>query len=190
VTDEPVATSRFLSYVLRHHPEQIGIVLDTSGWVDIETLLAASSAHGRVIDRAVLDRLVAGTDKRRFEVRHNRIRAAQGHSVPVDLQLPPIVPPASLFHGTVERFLSRILADGLVPKDRSHVHLSGDVATAATVGARRGEPIVLRVAAGEMHAHGHMFMRAANGVWLTAHVPAKWLTVTDQPRGSTAIERF
>lgn len=176
MTDDLTVISRFLSYVLRHQPGDIGIELDAHGWIDINTLLAAATAHGRPIDLATLERVVAGTDKRRFETCGERIRAAQGHSVPVDLQLTPITPPNELFHGTVERFLTRILAEGLIPKARRHVHLSADVPTAIKVGARRGEPIVLRVAAGEMHAHGHEFVRAANGVWLTSHVPPEFIS--------------
>ena len=174
---DEITASRFLSYVLRHRPDTIGIVLDPSGWVDVGTLLTAAAAHGRAIDRALLDRVVVGTDKRRFEIVDDRIRAAQGHSVPVDLLLPPLPPPALLFHGTVARFLDQIRRDGLLPKSRHHVHLSGDVPTAIMVGARRGEPIVLRVAAGAMHAAGFTFMQATNGVWLTERVPPEWLSV-------------
>jgi putative RNA 2'-phosphotransferase len=169
--DGLVADSKFLAYVLRHDPAAIGVELDAGGWVDVGVLTAALAAHGRPIDRARLDRLVAGLDKRRFETEGGRIRAAQGHTVPVDLGLDPATPPALLYHGTVERFVPRILAEGLAPRGRHHVHLSADPDAAATVGARRGEPVVLRVDAAAMHAGGHVFHVAANGVWLTAHVP-------------------
>jgi putative RNA 2'-phosphotransferase len=170
-----VADSRFLAYVLRHDPGAIGIELDEGGWVGVDDLLSAVARHGRPLDAARLDRLVAGTGKRRFESAGGRIRAAQGHSIDVDLRLAPAVPPAVLHHGTVARFLPRIRRDGLLPRGRNHVHLSADAGTAAEVGARRGEPVVLRVDAAAMHADGHVFHVAANGVWLTARVPASYL---------------
>jgi putative RNA 2'-phosphotransferase len=180
MTDDPTATSRFLSYVLRHNPTAVGVTLDEAGWTDVDTLLAAMARHRRPISRGMLDALVAGTDKQRFQLRGGRIRAAQGHSIPVDLQLDPQVPPAVLYHGTVTRFLPSILANGLLPGRRSHVHLSADRQTAATVGARRGHPVVLRIDAA-MHHHGHVFYQAANGVWLTAHVPPHWISHSDIP---------
>ena len=172
---ELVEISRFLAYVLRHEPGAIGIQLDGSGWVDLDTLLTALAEHDRPLDRATLHEVLTGMDRRRFEVADGRIRAAQGHTVPIDLQLPPVRPPAVLFHGTVERFLPRILRDGLQPRRRSHVHLSVDVATARQVGNRRGDPVVLRIDADGMHRAGHEFFRAANGVWLTAHVPPEFI---------------
>jgi putative RNA 2'-phosphotransferase len=178
---DPTATSRFLSYVLRHDPAAIGLTLDEGGWIEVDALLAAMARHDRPISRDSLDALVAGTDKRRFQLRGDRIRAAQGHSIPIDLQLDPVVPPATLYHGTVARFLPSILANGLMPGRRSHVHLSADRQTAATVGARRGQPVVLRIAAADMHQHGHVFYQAANGGWLTARVPPEWISPTDPP---------
>lgn len=175
MSDDLTGTSRLLSYLLRHGPETIGLALDPAGWVDIEALLAAMAANGRPVDRDLLDRVVAGTDKRRFEVDGRRIRAAQGHSVPVDLRLDPVVPPAVLYHGTVARFLPSILEHGLRRGSRVHVHLSADEGTATTVGSRRGRPLVLRVDAAGLHAAGHVFYRAANGVWLTSHVPPEWI---------------
>jgi putative RNA 2'-phosphotransferase len=169
------ATSRFLTFVLRHHPEAIGLRLDDGGWVAIDDLLAALAAHGRSLDRSTLDSIMSTSDKQRFEIHSGLIRAAQGHSVPVDLGLPPRTPPAVLFHGTVEWFLASIRERGLERGRRRHVHLSLDEATAATVGARRGRPVILRVDADGMHASGHVFFRAANGVWLTDHVPPRWL---------------
>jgi len=169
-------TSKHLSYVLRHRPESIGVVLDGAGWVDIDVLMTALREHGRTVTRAELDRIVAGTDKRRFEVSGGRIRAAQGHSVDVDLELTPVRPPTVLYHGTVARFVAAIRTNGLRPGKRRHVHLSADTATAATVGARRGEPVILSIDAAGMHSDGHEFYLAANGVWLTDHVPPRWIT--------------
>jgi putative RNA 2'-phosphotransferase len=170
-----VTTSKFLSYVLRHNPSAIGVDLDPAGWLDIDTLLTAAQTHGRRLSRADLHRVVAENDKRRFEVRGNRIRAAQGHSVNVDLDLAAVEPPDRLYHGTATRFLDAILAEGLKPMRRSHVHLSADPATARTVGTRHGRPVVLTVDSAGMHRDGHTFHRAANGVWLTRHVPPTWL---------------
>jgi putative RNA 2'-phosphotransferase len=178
VSRDLVRVSKLLAAVLRHRPGSIGIALDDGGWVDIDTLLRALDAHGHAIDRADLDRVVAGTDKQRFQVEAGRIRAAQGHSVAVDLGLAPVPPPAVLFHGTVARFLPGIRARGLMPGGRRQVHLSADEPTARGVGARRGEPVVLRVDAGGMHARGHLFYRAANGVWLTDRVPPEWIAGT------------
>jgi putative RNA 2'-phosphotransferase len=183
VTDDLVDISKRLAYVLRHEPGSIGITLDDAGWVQIDTLLRALAAHGRSVTRADLDRVVAGTDKRRFEVDGDRIRAAQGHSVPVDLKLDAVTPPPVLFHGTVARFLARILDHGLRPGRRRQVHLSADEHTAHSVGARRGEPVILRIDAAGMHASGHQFYRATNGVWLTDHVPPQWIAISN---GSSA----
>jgi putative RNA 2'-phosphotransferase len=172
------AVSRYLARHLRHQPGRIGLTLDGGGWVGVDELLEASAGHGFPISRSELLRAVAGTGgKVRYEVDPGggRIRARHGHSVPVDLGLEPAVPPAVLFHGTVARFLPAIEAEGLQPRGRQHVHLSADVATAQAVGRRRGEPVVLTVAAGEMAAAGHRFWRAASGVWLTGPVPARFL---------------
>jgi putative RNA 2'-phosphotransferase len=175
---ELTRVSRLLSYVLRHNPSAIGIRLDAGGWVEVDELLAALAAHGKPIGVDTLQALVAGTDKQRLELRHGRVRAAQGHSVPVDLGLDPSTPPEVLFHGTVDRFLPGIRAHGLRPRLRQHVHLSVDEPTAATVGARRGTPVILRIDAAGMHRAGHTFFQAANGVWLTAAVPPQWIDPT------------
>ncbi|MFK0171225.1 RNA 2'-phosphotransferase [Streptomyces sp. NPDC090306] len=170
-----VKVSKYLSKHLRHQPERIGLVLDEAGWVEIDTLLAATRAHGFPVSRAELDHVVATNDKRRFAVEGTRIRASQGHTVEVDLGLPATAPPAYLYHGTVARNLDAIRAEGLRPMNRHDVHLSADRETAARVGARRGRPVVLSVDTGAMHRDGHEFRVSANGVWLTAAVPARYL---------------
>ena len=167
--------SRFLTYLLRHHPEGIGLVLDPGGWVEVDELLVALARHGRPLDRAQLEDLVATSDKQRFERSGSRIRAAQGHSVDVDLGLAPLRPPDVLFHGTHPGALKSIRAEGLLPMDRRLVHLSATADTAEQVGARRGRPVVLRVDAAGAHAVGHPYYRSANGVWLTDRVPPRFL---------------
>jgi putative RNA 2'-phosphotransferase len=172
-----VRASKFLSLVLRHDPGRIGIVLDDAGWTDVAALLAACARHGVPLTRAQLAEVVATSDKQRFALSPDgeRIRANQGHSVEVDLQLAPAEPPATLFHGTVESALASIRAQGLVRGQRHHVHLSSDIATATRVGGRRGKPIVLTIRAGEMAAAGHVFYCSANGVWLVDHVPPAFI---------------
>ena len=174
---DAVALSRRLSYVLRHHPESVGIRLDAAGWVDLDELLAALADDGLAVTRADVDRVIDSGDKQRFEVREGRIRATHGHSVEVDLGLEPRTPPPVLHHGTVARFLDAIRAEGLQPGSRQHVHLSPDVPTARQVGARRGTPVVIDVAARRLHDDGHEFLRAGGGVWLTGAVPPGYLTI-------------
>ncbi|WP_449063545.1 RNA 2'-phosphotransferase [Planomonospora algeriensis] len=170
-----VKVSKYLAKHLRHQPERIGIELDAHGWVEVDVLLTAAAAHGFPISRAELEQVVADNDKRRYAIDGGRIRASQGHSVPVDLDLPPAEPPAFLYHGTVARNLAAIRDEGLRPMSRHHVHLSPDRETATRVGARRGSPVVLAVDAAAMHAAGHEFRLSANGVWLTGHVPPSFI---------------
>lgn len=170
-----VKVSKYLAKHLRHQPERIGLVLDPHGWVAIDDLLRAAAEHGVRISRAELEHVVAVNDKRRFAIDGDRIRASQGHTVDVDLDLPAAEPPAYLYHGTVARSLPAIRAEGLRPMARHHVHLSPDRETATRVGARRGRPVVLSVDAGAMHRDGHVFHVSANGVWLTAAVPPAYL---------------
>ncbi|MGW3934839.1 RNA 2'-phosphotransferase [Streptomyces phaeochromogenes] len=170
-----VKVSKYLSKHLRHQPERIGLTLDEGGWVEIETLMAAAQAHGFRFTRDELDHVVANNDKRRFAIEGSRIRASQGHSVEVDLGLAAATPPAYLYHGTVSHSLDAIRAEGLRPMNRHDVHLSPDRETATRVGARRGRPVVLSVDAAAMHRDGHEFRVSANGVWLTAAVPARYL---------------
>ena len=174
--------SKLLSLVLRHRPDRVGITLDAAGWTDVAALLGALRRHGNPVERADLDRVVADNDKQRFsyDATRTRIRANQGHSVPVDLGLTPGPPPDRLWHGTPEVNLTSILAQGLRAGRRHAVHLSPDAATAHRVGSRRGRAVVLEVDAGRMHRDGHVFTRSANGVWLVAAVPAWYLSVPDR----------
>ena len=169
--------SKFLSYVLRHAPDSIGLKLDSNGWANIGELLTKCATVGNAIDRAMLDEIVGTNVKRRFTISPDRthIRAAQGHSVEVELGLEAVRPPTTLFHGTAIRFVATIRREGLKPGRRRHVHLSGDETTAIAVGQRHGKPVVLRVASAAMHDAGHAFYRADNGVWLTDYVPPEFL---------------
>jgi putative RNA 2'-phosphotransferase len=170
--------SKYLAKHPRHTPEGIGLTLQPGGWVAVDDLLVASRRHGFAISYDELVECVETNDKRRyaFDVSGELIRANQGHSVEVDLQLEEREPPETLHHGTVERFLPSILEAGLVRGKRHHVHLSGDVDTARKVGARRGRPVILTVDAGRMHGDGHRFFLSANGVWLTDAVPPDYLS--------------
>lgn len=170
-----VRVSKYLSKHLRHQPGRIGITLDEGGWVEIDELMRAAAGHGFRFTRAELDHVVASNDKRRFTIDGTRIRANQGHTVGVDLGLPPAEPPEYLYHGTVARSLDAIRSEGLRPMARHDVHLSPDRETATRVGARRGRPVVLSVHAGAMHRAGHVFRVSANGVWLTASVPPRYI---------------
>lgn len=169
--------SKFLSFVLRHQPDAIGLSLDQQGWASVEDLIARANTAGTQFSREELLRVVETSDKKRFSLSDDgqRIRAAQGHSVSVELGLSPQAPPGVLYHGTATRFVASILAGGLTPQTRQHVHLSMDEATARRVGQRHGEPAIFRVEAGLMHAKGFKFFIADNGVWLTDHVPAEFL---------------
>ena len=186
MTTDRTRLSRLLSWVLRHEPDAVGLTLDRAGWVDLQALVHALVAAGHRVSVDAVRDVVATSDKRRFELDGGRIRAAQGHTVPVELGLAEQRPPPVLWHGTVARSLGPILADGLRPMGRHAVHLSADPATARRVGARRGAPVVLRVDADAMVAAGHRFTRAANGVWLTEHVPNRFVVVQDAPSGTSA----
>lgn len=173
-------TSKFLSYVLRHEPESIGITLDAEGWTDIAALIAAATHHGKPIDRELIDTVVTTNDKKRFAISEDglRIRAVQGHSnESVDIQYVEKVPPEFLYHGTATRFLESILREGLKPGERQYVHLSEDRETAVSVGQRYGKPVVLKIKALAMQQQGFKFFQADNGVWLTNNVPADQLSL-------------
>lgn len=172
-----IRLSKTLSLVLRHDPQHLGLQLDPGGWVEVDDLLARLSSTGKEVSRERLETVVAENNKQRFSFSEDglRIRANQGHSVPVDLGLSPLEPPEVLYHGTATRFLESILEKGLLPGSRQHVHLSHEKETAVTVGRRHGKPAVLTVRAGEMHRKGTAFFRSDNGVWLTDHVPTTCL---------------
>jgi len=169
--------SKFLSRVLRHAPEEIDLKLDSQSWLLVDDLLRQMRRHGRRLSKEKLIVIVEQSDKKRFTFSPDtrKFRAAQGHSVNVDLGLPISEPPATLYHGTASANLDSIFAKGLNPGRRRQVHFSVNPITAEQVGTRHGRPIVLRVAALIMHDDGFAFQKAENGVWLTDQVPSKYL---------------
>ena len=175
---QTIRLSKFLSRHLRHTPAAIGLALQEGGWVGVEEMLAACAAHGVRISREQLAELVTGSDKQRFafDSTRTRIRAQQGHSVSVDLQLTPVEPPAVLYHGTAPAALPAIRREGLQKMKRHHVHLSPDEETARRVGARRGRPVLLAIDAKALHETGAVFYQSGNGVWLVEHVPPQYLS--------------
>ena len=172
--------SKLISLVLRHHPEKLGLTLDSHGWADAKALIEAINAI-QPFDMAQLERIVRTDSKQRyaFSPDRTRIRANQGHSIPVDLELTPRTPPAMLWHGTGERFAGAIMREGLKPMGRQYVHLSADPDTAVKVGRRHGRPVLFTVDAARMVGDGLSFYRSENGVWLTDAVPAQYLNVEE-----------
>lgn len=174
------SSSKFLSLVLRHKPDIIGLTLDTEGWAGIDELIRLSQSH-TPLTRAMIEAIVAENSKQRFAISDDgsRIRARQGHSIDVDLQLQPTSPPQRLYHGTATRFVDAIRREGLHKRSRQHVHLSANADTATLVGARHGRPMVLIVHADKMAAAGHAFFLSENGVWLTDAVPPAFIDFGD-----------
>lgn len=169
-------TSKFLSLILRHKPQLVGLELDEHGWANVEDLIRRVNRK-RPLDLATLEQIVATDEKQRysFSADGKLIRANQGHSIPVDVELEELEPPEILYHGTARRYGSSIASQGLLKMSRLYVHLSGDVATAEKVGRRHGKPLIFRVDSRAMFVEGYKFFRSVNGVWLTEHVPAKYL---------------
>lgn len=167
-----------MSLVLRHRPEVIGITLDNNGWADVNELIVKINAHGVKLDMPTLLQVVDENSKKRFSFNEDltRIRANQGHSIEVDVELQQQVPPPLLYHGTSENVIKDVMQKGLLKMNRLHVHLSDNPATAKQVGSRHGKPIVFEVNALQMHEDGLTFYLSQNKVWLTEHVPSSYLT--------------
>ena len=171
--------SKFLSLVLRHQPEKIGIQLDESGWVAVDKLLAGMNQHGRpIITHATLEEVVQTNDKKRFSFSEDgqRIRANQGHSLTIELGYEPAIPPEILLHGTPTRFVDTIRKEGLKKMKRHHVHLHTDLKTATAVGNRRGQAVILKINSQAMHEAGYTFYVTPNDVWLVDQVPPEFIT--------------
>ncbi|MDX9987572.1 RNA 2'-phosphotransferase [Thiothrix unzii] len=182
MNQKTVKQSKFLSLILRHQPETVGLTLDEAGWVSVSELLTQLAAHGRKMSMEELEHVVTTNDKQRFSFNADktRIRANQGHSLrTLDLGLQAVEPPEILYHGTAERFLESILQTGLEKRSRQHVHLSADTETAHKVGIRHGKPVILQIAAGRMQHDGFIFFRSDNGVWLTDHVPTMYISTNN-----------
>jgi len=170
--------SKFLSYILRHRPEKLNLKLDSAGWIDVNILINALKNNGWLaFDRKKLDHIVETNNKKRFAYSDDgtMIRASQGHSINVELELEEKEPLDRLYHGTVGKFLDSIYSHGLIKGQRRHVHLSADIETARQVGSRRGSPVILSILAKEMFEDGFSFFLSDNGVWLTDHVLPKYL---------------
>ena len=170
------STSKFVSLILRHKPETIGIQLDEHGWANVEELIAGIFKT-REFNREMLEEIVRTDSKQRFTFNEDKtkIRANQGHSIPVDVELPEVVSPDRLWHGTGEKYVASIDQEGLISKNRLYVHLSTDAATVTKVGSRHGKPVLYIVKTKEMHDDGYEFFLSKNGVWLTKEVPVKYL---------------
>ena len=178
-----VQASKFMSFILRHKPETIGLTLDPHGWAVVDDLVRLSRRSATPLSRKLVQEVVKTSDKQRFRFSEDglRIRANQGHSVVADILLCPQEPPLTLFHGTTSRFLDSILRSGLKPGSRQHVHLSLDWQTATKVGQRHGVPVVLAIRARDMHLAGLVFYLSDNGVWLTQNVPSEFISLADSP---------
>ena len=173
--------SKFLSFILRHKPDEIGLELDEEGWTSVDELIELANKNGNKLTREIIYEVVRTNDKQRFALSKdkNRIRANQGHSIDINLKLEPQIPPDTLYHGTATRFLDSIKEQGLKSASRQHVHLSFDKETATSVGTRHGKPIVLNVNSKQMYSDGIEFYRSENGVWLTQFVDSKYILFED-----------
>ncbi len=183
ISEKQIANiSKFLSLVLRHQPETIGIQLDQNGWTDITELIAKSNGYGIQFDRETLNHIVETNSKKRFAINdtNDKIRASQGHSIEIELGYTNQIPPELLFHGTAVKFVKSILDTGLEKRNRQHVHLSADIETAIKVGQRHGNPIVFKILAEQMYNDKFEFFISDNGVWLTDNVPTKYLKQNDE----------
>lgn len=176
--EKHIKLSRFLSLVLRHKPEEIGLALDSQGFLSVDELIEGINNTGRVIDKRILDEILSSDNKQRYsyDSTGTRIRANQGHSIEVNLGLQKETPPKILYHGTAEKFVSAIEKEGLIKKKRTYVHLSKDLETAKNVGSRRGEPIIFEIDTEAMIEDDYEFYVSENGVWLTERVPVQYLS--------------
>ena len=173
-----ISLSKFISLILRHKPEAAGIVLDENGWADAGELIAAICRTGKTIDRALLEKIVREDAKGRysFDETGKKIRANQGHSVDVHIEMPQMLPPPQLYHGTAEKFLPAIMREGIRKMSRRFVHLSADGQTALSVGSRRGPAAVLVIDTQKMAEDGYVFFLSSNGVWQSEDIPPQYIS--------------
>jgi putative RNA 2'-phosphotransferase len=173
-------TSKYIALILRHKPDAIGITLDEHGWANVDELIAGI-AKTQDFNMDMLEQIVAEDEKQRYSFNEDKtlIRANQGHSIPVDVELKEVEPPVILYHGTGEKYVKSIDEQGLIPKSRLYVHLSADRETALKVGQRHGRPVVYQVRSGDMFKDGFVFCCSVNGVWLTKYVPNQYLGIIE-----------
>lgn len=173
--------SRYMSLILRHKPDVIGITLDEHGWANVDDLIKGIAVNNE-FNMDILEEIVTTDDKQRYSFNHEKtlIRANQGHSIPVDLELEETEPLVFLWHGTAQKYMDSILENGLIPKSRLYVHLSDNVGTALKVGKRHGSPVVLRILSENMYDDGYKFYLSKNGVWLTKKVPRKYVLIEEE----------
>ena len=178
INKDMVRKSKFLSKVLRHQPSAAHVELDDNGWVSIKDLIAGAAKVHVILDKDIIDEIVETNNKKRFTYNDDetKIRANQGHSIKVDVELEKTLPPETLYHGTANRFVDSIMKEGIKPRNRNHVHLSADDATATDVGKRHGKPAVLYVDSKRMSDDGLSFYLSKNGVWLTEYVATQYIT--------------
>ncbi len=174
-----------LSYILRHHPEEFDVKMDSHGWVNVDELIKNMCKSVRIINREILDRIVRENDKKRYSYNENKtkIRANQGHSIPVDLDLLPVTPPDVLYHGTAEAYLDSIRKNGIMKMSRNHVHLSIDTETAFEVGSRHGKPVILVIDTKRMYNDGIDFYLSENNRWLCEHIPFEYVSAILRKKG-------
>lgn len=175
-----IELGKFISLILRHKPEVVGITLDENGWADTQELLSGINASGRYIDLPILERIVRENNKKRYSFNEDKtkIRANQGHSILVDVEMKEMLPPDELYHGTAERFLESIRKKGILKMNRQYVHLSADIETARTVGRRHGKPIVLVIDTRKMVEDGYPFWLSDNGVWQSEEIKWEYVKAT------------
>ncbi|MGO1298983.1 MAG: RNA 2'-phosphotransferase [Vibrio sp.] len=178
INQELESVSKFLSYILRHCPQDINLKLDSEGWAEVSELISKASSKMKLTQNLIHE-VVSTSDKKRFSISSDglKIRANQGHSIKVNLKLTPKEPPKVLYHGTATRFLDYIFEEGLISGKRHHVHLSMDINTAKTVGQRYGEPVILRIDSKNMFRQGIKFYISENNIWLVDNVPPKYLSL-------------
>lgn len=174
--------SKFLSLILRHQPEVVGLTLEENGWVSVEKLLKACADYGKTFTLAELKEIVETNDKKRFafDETGKKIRANQGHSVEVEIEFEERTPPKILYHGTAEKNVGVIFAEGLKKMSRHHVHLSAEIETARKVGMRYGKPVIFQVDTEAMLSENHQFFVSANDVWLTDNIPPVFIKLMDE----------
>lgn len=177
--EQNVKLSKFISLILRHKPDVIGVELDQNGWCEVDDLLLKMNEKGKSITRSLLDEIVRTDSKGRYTYNSDgtKIRANQGHSIVVDVELQKEIPPKYLYHGTIRKYVTSILKAGIKKGQRQYVHLSTNIEVAQTVGKRRGIPVILKIEAGKMHVDGYEFYLSKNKIWLCDYVPSKYVSV-------------